>query len=112
MITAGDLRNRVSLWGQGPDVDDGFGGSVPGPFEEQGIEHAKIHFLRGGETVMAGRLTGTQPGIFTVRQNELTRSMTTAWEIKTEDGATYNVRGINDPDGRNAWLEILAEKGV
>lgn len=112
MTSAGELRYRVELWGEGPPVDDGWGGTAPGEFEQQGTEHAKIHFLRGGETVMAARLTGVHTAIFTMRSNSLTRSMTTAWELKTEDGAKWNVRAINDPDGRNAWLEVLAEKGV
>lgn len=112
MTSANELRDRVSLWGEGPPVDNGWGEMIPGPFEEQGIEHAHVRYLRGGETVMAGRLTGKQPAIFTLRQNVLTRAMTTAWVIKTEDGAAFNVRAINDPDGKNAWLEMLGEKGV
>lgn len=110
--TGGDLRHKIDLQRRAWE-DDGFGnGGYIGPYETLATVHAKLHFLRGGEEVMAGRLAGRQPAIITVRQNTATRSLTPEWRILTQDDEAWNIRAITDPDGRRAWLEILAEKGV
>ncbi|CCM76262.1 phage head closure protein [Rhizobium mesoamericanum] len=109
--TAGELRHKIDLQVRSL-VDDGYGNEIAGPFETQATVRAKFHFLRGGEEVFAGRLAGKQPAIITVRQNAATRALTPSWRIVTSDGAEWNIRSIADPDGRRAWLEILAEKGV
>lgn len=82
---------------------------VPGPFEEQGKVWAKIHPLRGGEEVMAARLTGVQPAIFTVRYSALTAQLSPTWQLKTTDGKDWDVKAVSDPDGRKLWLEVLAQ---
>jgi SPP1 family predicted phage head-tail adaptor len=109
--TPGELRSRIELQVR-TLIDDGFGNEQAGPFETQAEVSAKFHFLRGGEEVMAGRLSGKQPAIITVRQSAATRAVTTAWRIVTKDGEAWNIRAITDPDGKRAWFEILAEKGV
>jgi len=109
--TAGELRQKIELQVR-TLVDDGYGNEIAGPFETQATVRAKFHYLRGGEEVMAGRLAGKQPAIVTVRSSAATRALTTDWRILTADGAAWNIRSITDPDGRRAWLEILAEKGV
>ncbi|PLU37995.1 hypothetical protein BMJ27_07485 [Sinorhizobium medicae] len=108
---AGELRHKIELQVR-TLVDDGYGNEIAGPFETQATVHAKFHYLRGGEEVFAGRLAGKQPAIVTVRQNAATRALTPSWRIVTSDGEEWNIRSITDPDGRRAWLEILAEKGV
>lgn len=108
--TAGELRQKIELQVR-TLVDDGYGNEIAGPFETQATVHAKFHFLRGGEEVMAGRLAGKQPAIITVRSSAATRTLTTDWRI-LKDGQEWNIRSITDPDGRRAWLEILAESGV
>lgn len=109
MARTGELRNRVSLWGRSPDGTDGWGQPVPGEFEEQGKVWAKIHPLKGGETVMANRLTGIQPAIFTVRYSTLTARVDPSWQLKTDDETTWDVKAVSDPDGRKKFLEILAQ---
>ncbi|PLU03824.1 phage head closure protein [Sinorhizobium medicae] len=109
--TPGELRSKIALQVRSVG-DDGYGNVVTGPFETQASVWAKFHYLRGGEEVYAGRLAGKQPAIVTVRQNAATRALTTSWRILTKDGEAWNIRAINDPDNRRAWLEILAEKGV
>jgi SPP1 family predicted phage head-tail adaptor len=109
--TSGELRNKIDFQVRS-QVDDGYGNTVSGPFETQATTRAKIQYLRGGEEVMAGRLAGRQPAIFTVRQTAATRAVTTAWRIVTNDGQPWNIRAITDPDSRRAWLEILVEAGV
>lgn len=108
--TAGELRQKIELQVR-TLVDDGYGNEIAGPFETQATVRAKFHYLRGGEEVMAGRLAGRQPAIVTVRSSAATRALTTDWRI-LKDGKEWNIRSITDPDGRRAWLEILAESGV
>lgn len=109
--TAGELRHKIDLQVRSL-VDDGYGNQIAGPYETQATARAKFHFLRGGEEVMQGRLAGKQPAIITIKQNAATRALTTEWRILTRDGEAWNIRAITDPDGRRAWHEILAEKGV
>ncbi|MCM5691431.1 phage head closure protein [Sinorhizobium meliloti] len=108
--SAAELRQKIELQVR-TLVDDGYGNEIAGPFETQATVHAKFHFLRGGEEVMQGRLAGKQPAIVTVRSSVATRTLTTSWRI-LHNGEAWNIRSITDPDGRRAWLEILAEKGV
>lgn len=109
--TPGELRTKIALQVRG-EGDDGYGNTVTGPFETQAEVWAKFQYLRGGEEVMAGRLSGKQPAIITVRQNTATRAVTTSWRILTKDGEAWNIRAITDPENKRAWFEILAEKGV
>ncbi|MEY9097363.1 SPP1 family predicted phage head-tail adaptor [Sinorhizobium fredii] len=109
--TAAELRQKIELQVRSL-IDDGYGNVTSGPFETQATVNAKFHYLRGGEEVMAGRLAGKQPAIVTVRSSAATRALTPEWRILTTDGEAWNIRAITDPDGRRAWLEILAEKGV
>lgn len=107
---AGQLRSRIDLQLR-ILVDDGYGNETS-DFVTQATVWAKFYFLRGGEEVMAGRLSGKQPAIITVRQNAATRALTPDWRIVTKDGQAWNIRAITDPDSKRAWLEILAESGV
>lgn len=107
---AGKLRKRIEFQVRG-DVDDGYGNVISGPFETKFETSASFKFLRGGETVMAARLTGKQTSIITVRQSVDLRSIDTSWRIKSGD-VLWNIRTIADPDDRGAWFEILAESGV
>jgi len=109
--TTGELRYRMDAQVRS-QVDDGYGNTQAGPFATQGSFSAKIQFLRGGETVMADRLTGKQPAIITIRSSAFTRSLDTAWRLVDSSGNAWNIRAITDPNGKRAWLEILAEKGV
>ncbi len=108
--TAAELRHKIDLQVRAIG-DDGYGNPTVGEWETQATVHAKFHYLRGGEEVMQGRLAGKQPAIITVRQNAATRALTTDWRIM-KGGEAWNIRSITDPDGRRAWLEILAESGV
>lgn len=113
--TAGRLRERIRLEARGL-VDDGMGGSVPGDeFETRLTAAANYLPLHGSETVQAARLQGRQPYVITVRQSAVTRQVTEAWRIVDDRDATkiFAITGPpTDPDGRGAWLEILAVLGA
>lgn len=114
MVAAGLFRdNRVHFQSRAV-VDDGAGNEVAGPFETQFTVSASFAPLRGGEEVMAARLGGQQPYIVTVRQSSQTRQATTDWRLvdARDVSRIFNIRAINDPDGRRAVFEILAQQGV
>jgi len=63
--------------------------------------------------VTAARLVGQQPVTITVRQNSLTRLITTEWRaIDVNEGTEYAIRSIVDPDDDGAFFEILSQVGV
>ena len=111
-IQAGDLRERVAFGRLGSA--DGEGGNYRGGVFAPQFEVA-AHFkpLNGGEEVMAGRLAGRRSVVMTIRSSNQTRAITAAMnvqDLRTKE--VFNVREIKDPDGKRAWLEVLAESGV
>lgn len=107
----GDLRARMTF-AERQAVSDGYGNEV-GAFVDQFTVWARIMPLRAGEDVMAGRLTGTQPVIITVRQTEATRRIAAEWRATdARTGLVYAITGPpTDPDNRRAWLDIVAATG-
>lgn len=105
----GELRHRITFQ-KAELVEDEYGGQTQ-TWVDKGTVFAKFHYLRGGETIIAGRLQGKQPAIITVRSDGMTRQADPSWRIRDAEGALWNIRAITDPTGRRAWLEILAEKG-
>lgn len=111
MPGAGDLRERIAFDARA-EAPDGYG-NVQTDWVEQFTVAAKVRPLRGGEDVMAGRLAGRQPMVITVRQSSDTRQITAEWRARdARAGTIYAISGTpTDPDGRRAWLEILATGG-
>ena len=109
-MTAGKLPHRVTF--ESPaDADDGHGGTVIG-WADMFTRWAGYQFVKGGEGVMAGRLEGKQPVIFTIRSDTQTETITTDWRATdTRTGAVYNIRGTARSEDR-AWIELTAESGV
>ena len=102
------LRERVHFQQRTDDGD--------GPFVTQSTVAAGFRPLRGGEDVMASRLSGVQPYIVTVRQSSQTRAVKvdTDWRMvdARDEAREFNIRAINDPDGLRQWFEILVQEGV
>lgn len=95
-------------------VDDGHGNYTSGWSDEFTVS-ARIMPLRGGEQVMASRLSGTQPVVIQVRSSSQTRTISTDWQAVDARDAS-RVFQIKAPpanmDEKNAFLDILAEQGV
>ncbi|PWL18828.1 head-tail adaptor protein [Falsochrobactrum shanghaiense] len=117
--SAGPLRGLVHCqdWVEG---DDGWGGTKLG-FETKATVAASFLPLRGSEAVMASRLAGKQPYVVTIRSSEATRVITPAWRLvdaragnnaRGEPKRVFDIKAISDPDGKNAWLEVLCEEVV
>jgi len=107
---SGSLSERIAFLQQ-VEGDDGYGGVVVG-WQSRFTEPARLMPLRGGETVMAGRLQGTQPFVCTVRSSTRTRAITPAWRaVNARTGAAYNIKAVTNPDERNAYLDVLMVAG-
>lgn len=66
--------------------------------------------LRGGETVMAARLTNRHPQVLRIARNERSERITGEWRA-TADGVEFNIRDIT-PSSDRRYLDILCERGV
>lgn len=108
-MDAARLDRRVTF--QSPsDVDDGYGGVVPG-FGAAYACRARFRYLRTGESVQQMRLAGRQAIAVTVRANATTRTITGAWRMTdSATGHVYNVRGVEILEDRQ-FLEILVDGG-
>jgi hypothetical protein len=74
---------------------------------------ARILPLRGGESVLAARLEGTQPVVITVRYCALSRAITTdCIAVDARTGAIYNIRTNADTLEKRQYLDLIAEAGV
>lgn len=91
-------------------IPDGQGGYMEVP--QVITTRANFRFLRGGEVVLAARLSGKQPVVATVRLNSQTRRISpdsTMKDLRT--GVRYNIRSVVSTDDRQ-FLEVTAESGV
>src|SRR5262245_56670288 len=108
---AGQMIERFAF-DQREQIDDGFGNIVSGPWQEQFQERAKIIFLRGSETVMAGRLQSRESIIVQVYLSSQTRRIDADWQARdVRRGETYNVRTLEEDKSRLV-LDILCESNV
>lgn len=79
---------------------------------EEFIARAQFLYLRGGETVIASRLSGRQPVVVTMRNEGRAKDVTPEWRMRdVRRGTVYNVRSIVPTDNR-LYLELTCESGV
>jgi|SRR5690606_9222131 len=73
-----------------------------------------IEYSRGGETVIAARLTARQPAILTVRNSSDTRQIEPNWRVKdARSGEVYNIREHpREARDNRGYLQMLVEAGV
>lgn len=112
-ITAGDLYYKVHCQKEA-DATDELGNPVPGggTWQTQFTVRTAYRHLRGGESVMAGRLQGTHPQIITMRASSQTRQITPGWRlIDARDGTVFNVRDVTQETDR-MFVSLLCERGV
>ncbi|MGO6848005.1 head-tail adaptor protein [Rhizobium leguminosarum bv. viciae] len=110
---AGKLRDKL-LFQRRAIVDDGMGNEQSGDWETKFTAAAELIPLRGGEPVMAARLSGVQPYIIRIRSCATAREVTPAWRAvdARQQSRTFNITAAVDPDNKNAWLDIMATQGV
>jgi SPP1 family predicted phage head-tail adaptor len=109
-MDAGKLKERVAFDKQ-TGTPNGRGGTVT-TWVEQFACAAQFTYLRGGETVMQGRLTGKQPLVIRVRYSaSTTMRATTDWRIRdARKGTVFAIRSIVPV--ANQWIDITCESGV
>lgn len=91
-------------------IPDGQGGHTRQP--ETIKTRAHFRFLRGGEQVIASRLSGVQPVVVTVRRSEKTKQITSTTVMRDlRTGTIYNIRAVVTTDDRQ-FMEITAQSGV
>lgn len=109
-LGAGDLYYGVAF-DKRAEVDDGYGNTVS-DWQEQFQCRAAYRHLRGGESVMAGRLQGKHTQVIIVRASSQTRQITTDWRVRdTRSGEAFNIRDVTHETNRQ-WISLLCEKGV
>ncbi len=108
--SAGDLYYRVAFDAR-EEIDRGDGVTV-GEWIEKFQVRAGFIPLRGGESVMAGRLQGQQTQIIFVRTSSQTRSVNTDWRVRdVRSDVSYNIREITQSGDRH-WIDFLCQSGV
>jgi head-tail adaptor len=109
-MQAGKLRESVTF-SKRSDSDDGFGNLEAGWGSEFSVA-ARIAPLRGGEDVMASRLTGKQPVLVTVRRCRATLEVTPDWRLTdARTGTVYNIRTASPSEDKTV-IDMICETGV
>lgn len=112
--SAGELYYKVGLQArieENPDSPVDYGNTVS-DWQEQFVVRAGFVHLRGGESVMAGRLQGKHTQVIRVRSSSQTRTITTDWRVVDKrNGDIFNIRDITVETDRQ-FISLLCEKGV
>jgi len=107
---SGQLHYQVALLKR-EDVDDGMGNTVS-DFVEQFQTRAEFIHLRGGESVLAGRLQGKHTQVIRVRNSSNTRMISTDWMLRdVRTGKSFNIRDIEHEVNRQ-FIALTCESGV
>lgn len=107
MVAAGDLREKIELLKQ-VSTPDGAGGSTI-EWVVQVTARAALKVLKASETVLAGRLQGTQTVVCTLRYQSALAGVDGTWRLRnSRTGNDYNIRAVT-PDVRKQWCDVLCE---
>ena len=105
------LHERLRFYKREDQADDGLGNTLS-DWVEQFDQRAGRKWLRGREEVLASRLQGTQPVIFTVRKSAQADQICPDWMAEDRTtGKRYNVREVTESDTRQ-YIDLLCESGV
>ncbi|TIN10388.1 head-tail adaptor protein [Mesorhizobium sp.] len=110
-MAAGRLDQRLQFFVRVAQEDGS--GNFEGAFVPQFEMAANRKVLRGGETVMAGRLQNVQKVIVTVRNCENARRITAGWKAQdARSGVEYAIHEDPQLSDDRLWLEMLCQSGV
>lgn len=95
-------------------VPDWSGHSGEPDWQDQFTIWGGIQFMRGGESVIAARLTARQPAILTIRDSAQARTIGPADRVKNaRTGEIFNIREQPRASRDNrGFLEMLVEAGA
>lgn len=109
-MAAGKLKHLVYFDAPVSSADN-YGGQV-NSFQKQFEAFAGYTRMRGGETVIAARLTGRQPTVLRVRASEETRDVTPEWRVRdARTGEAFNIRSVMETEDRQ-YIDMMCESGV
>ncbi len=109
-MTAGTLREKIRFQSR-TNENDGYG-NTKAEWTTAYDCRADLLWLRGGESVLAGRLEGVKTAVFTIRDCVDARAVTSEYRVvnlRTDE--VFNVRSVNSATKRG-YIDILAETGV
>lgn len=87
-------------------------GNVEDDWVEQFQTRASRKWMRGGEQVLASRLSGVQPAIITVRLNPDTSKICSFWRcVDQYTGEGYNIMTV-EPSENRQYIDLLIQSGV
>lgn len=109
-MQTGDLRARMTFQAR-VEVDNGRGSALA-DFADQFTVWAGLTPIRGGETIIAQRLAGTQPFFITVRWSADTDKIRADWRAKIGTTRLFNITSAVDRDGRKQWVDLTATEGA
>lgn len=113
MAGAGDLRERFTI--QRNMAEGDWSGHPAAPdWQDQFTVWGGIQFMRGGEGVVAARLTARQPAILTVRNSTQARGIKPSDRAKNaRTGEIFNIRELPRVSRENrGFLDVLVEAGA
>lgn len=94
-------------------IDDGYGNTVAGDWQEQFQRRAEFRTLPGSETVLAARLAGRQPMQVNVRIDSQVALVGNDWQVRdVRNGLAYNIRDIRRDNSNRAMMVFMIEGGV
>lgn len=112
-MTPGKRREKLHFQSRGV-VEDDYGNEVSGPFATVFTEYAELMPLKGGESVLASRLSGVQPFIIRIPGSTAARDVTTAWRAvdARNPSRIFNITSVANFDQKNAGIDMMATQGV
>lgn len=115
---AQQLRERVTFQWR----DDSGAPGAAGEWTDQFTLAARLKpRLVGNETIVAGRMTGQQPYVMTVRADRRARMITTSWRAFDERRGIgpnnrprrlFEILSVTDVDENGRWLDFLVREGA
>lgn len=110
MVSSMILRERIAFE-QRADVSDDYG-NVKGEWLERFTLWARVMPLKGGESVVAERMQGSQPVVIRVRHSIQSARVDGGWRARdTRTGRTYNITSAANMDERREFIDMLATAG-
>lgn len=113
MVSAGKLRDRFTF--QKDEATADWTGHPAAPdWKDKFTVWGTIEYSRGGESVMAARLTARQPAILTVRNTSDARQVEPNWRVKdARTGEIFNIRETpREAKESRGFLQMLVEAGA
>lgn len=110
--SAGCLREKISFQVKVTSPDDY--GNEQTEWQTQFTAAAELIPLKGGEPVIAARLTGVQPYIIRIRSHPAARDVTTAYRAvdARNPSRMFNITSAANIDQKNAYIDMMATQGV